>query len=135
MNWAFQFPTYAINPLDYSKNAWLGLDENDLSEPAGIGTAGYQTAIGGGSPAPLVNGFKATGTGIKYNNDVDTTDLHVVRNLNNFGYPGTPSESSCNSNIFTKYYGVKLGRLVAILGTRCGVVKRSTSSLGKRSTV
>ena len=107
MNWAFQFPTYAINPLDYSKNAWLGLDENDLSEPAGIGTAGYQTAIGGGSPAPLVNGFKATGTGIKYNNDVDTTDLHVVRNLNNFGYSGTPSESSCNSNIFTKYYGAK----------------------------
>jgi hypothetical protein len=107
MNWAFQFPTYAINPLDYSKNAWLGLDENDLSEPAGIGTADYQTAIGGGSPAPLVNGFKATGTGIDYNRDGDTTDLHVVRNLNNFGYPGTPSESSCNSNIFTKYYGAK----------------------------
>jgi hypothetical protein len=109
MNWAFQFPIYTINPNfpDYSRWLWASLNENSLSEPAGIGSAGYQTAIGGGSQSPLVNGFMPTGVPIDYNRDGDTTDVGVVRNLNNFGYSGTISESNCNSNTLTTLFGYK----------------------------
>jgi hypothetical protein len=109
MNWAFQFPIYTNNPNfpDYSRWLWASLNENSLSEPAGIGSTGYQTAIGGGSPPPLINAFVPTGLSIDYNRDGDTTDVGVVRNLNNFGYSGTISESNCNSNTFTTLFGYK----------------------------
>jgi hypothetical protein len=110
MNWAFQFPVYTTNPNfpDYSRWLWSSLNESNLTEPTGIGTSGYQTAIGGGIPPnPLVKPFVPTGSPIDYNDNRASTDLHVVRNLNNFGYSGTISESNCNSNTFTTLFGYK----------------------------
>jgi hypothetical protein len=104
MNWIFQMKSYVTdtpNPFpDYSRTVWppsAGLNENDLSEPAGIGPPGYHTVIGGGvSPAPLVK-VVPTGVPIDYNDNGVTTDLHVARNLNNFGYASPISEDRCNS--------------------------------------
>ena len=89
MNSIFQMKSYVTdtpNPFpDYSKAIWqpsAGLNENDLSEPAGIGPPGYHTAIGGGTS--LLVKVVPTGVPIDYNDDGDTTDLHVVRNTQQF---------------------------------------------------
>ena len=106
MNWAFQFPIYTSSPVpnpfpDYSKSVWPptgGLIEGDLSEMPGIGPSGYQTVIGGGSPGfPLIRPFLPTGSAINYNDAGGSTDIHVTRNLNNFGYPSPISDDNCNS--------------------------------------
>jgi hypothetical protein len=105
MNWIFQMKSYVTDtpsPFpDYSKTVWPPLNENDLSEPAGIGPPGppyYHVAIGGGvAPAPLVKVVQ-TGVPIDYDDDGNTNDLHVKRNLNNFGYASPISEDRCNAN-------------------------------------
>lgn len=125
MNWAFQFPMYISTPLnafpdyawafpDYSR--WLSdpLIENSLSESQGIGNPppipdGVQTAIGGGSAGSVVKSFIPAGPPVDYSvpADMDTNDINVQRNLNNFGYSGTPSEQTCNPNIFNTLNGYK----------------------------
>jgi hypothetical protein len=56
---------------------------------------------GGVSPASLIKTLIPVGTPINYDDhsDTDTTDPSVSRNLNNFGFGGTPSEQTCNSNV------------------------------------
>ena len=72
-------------PLDYSPSLLPPLNENSLSEPAGIGgSAGDETAFG---PPPVQTDVNATGS-INWNLDGDSSDTGVSRDINNFGLSG-----------------------------------------------
>jgi hypothetical protein len=78
-----------VRPLDYSRSALPTLDEDDLSEPAGIGgPAGAFTAIG---PPPM---FEVPASiPLDWNENGFPTDLHVHRDINNRG-PGSGCEGA-----------------------------------------
>ena len=111
MNWIFQMKMYtADTPIpfpDYSKAVWppypapvYGLNESNLIESVGIGPINFHTAIGGAPAGPLVQTNIPTGTGINYNLAGGTTDVGVIRNLNNFGFGLPISEDRCNAGTF-----------------------------------
>ncbi|MCX7993373.1 MAG: hypothetical protein N2651_06860 [Fimbriimonadales bacterium] len=81
MNYLWQMPQPGYAPswlLDYSTVAYESLNENDLSEPDGIGGAsGKKVPVGG------LNGWLADMRGpVDWNQDGDTTDTGVVRDIN-----------------------------------------------------
>jgi hypothetical protein len=115
MNWAFQFPIYIGLPFnafpdytwafpDYSRWTSANLIENNLNENTGIGNppplpAGVMTAIGGGPVGSVIKTLIPVGKPVDYNGNGSPTNSGVSRNLNNFGYSGTASEATCNSNV------------------------------------
>jgi hypothetical protein len=79
--------------LDYSRQALANLNEAALNEPAGIGgSAGYQTAFG---PDPAV--VTAADAPIDWNQDGDTTDVGVARNINFMNGSGCPGTGTTNT--------------------------------------
>jgi probable HAF family extracellular repeat protein len=78
MNYLWQMPERAYSRswvLDYSRQAFNTLDENALSEPAGIG--GHT-----GHRLPINRGFVPERGAVDWNQDRDTTDLNVARDIN-----------------------------------------------------
>jgi hypothetical protein len=87
MNYLFQMAsTVASRPLDYSRCLVAALNENSLSEPAGIGRScppGLWTFIN------AMNLLVRTGTPIDYNIDGDRVDTGVAKDLNGEGTRST----------------------------------------------
>lgn len=87
MSYARQFDNWYVfgRPLDYSTSPLPTLNENSLSEPAGIGgSAGDETAFGPPNSDPVQTDVDASGS-INWNLDGDSTDSGVSRDINNFG--------------------------------------------------
>lgn len=90
MNYTFQFLDHdARRPLDYSRSALNQLNENNLSEPAGIGGSPLRyTAYGDNTGLPPVNGIPQIPFGTAMSGPVDwnrngmTNDTNVQRNIN-----------------------------------------------------
>jgi len=86
MNWCFQFDGAPIvgRALDYSRQALPPMDENNLSEPVGIGgPVGQQSAfVPPSKPAVAV----AAAGPVDWNQDGDTTDVALAQ-----GVHGDPS--------------------------------------------
>jgi hypothetical protein len=87
MNYLFQMSsTVANRPLDYSRCIVATLNENSLSEPAGIGPScppGLRTFIN------AMNLLVTTGTRIDYNIDGDRMDTRLAKDLNGEGTRST----------------------------------------------
>jgi hypothetical protein len=81
MNYTWQVPEWAYAGswiLDYSAQAFNDLDENALSEPAGIG--GHPNHV---VPIQAVAGWLVPESGpVDWNRDGDATDIGVARDLN-----------------------------------------------------
>jgi hypothetical protein len=87
MNYLFQMAsTVASRPLDYSRCIVAALNENSLSEPAGVGRScppGLLTFIN------AMNLLVRTGTPIDYNKDGNKVGIGVARDLNGDAAPST----------------------------------------------
>jgi hypothetical protein len=85
MNYLFQMgSTVASRPLDYSRCVVAALNENSLSEPAGVGRScppGLWTFI------QAMNLLVRTGTPIDYNKDGNKVDIRVATDLNGDAAP------------------------------------------------
>jgi len=87
MNYLFQMgSTVASRPLDYSRCVVAALNENSLSEPAGVGRScppGLWTFI------QAMNLLVRTGTPIDYNKDGNKVGIRVATDLNGDAAPST----------------------------------------------
>jgi len=87
MNYLFQMgSTVASRPLDYSRCVVAALNENGLSEPAGVGRScppGLWTFI------QAMNLLVRTGTAIDYNKDGNKVGIRVATDLNGDAAPST----------------------------------------------
>jgi hypothetical protein len=83
MNYSFQTLNFLANPpLDYSRSALASLDENSLSEPAGIGGPGGVQSVFFffGTAVPVA----ASGP-VDWNQDADSADTGVAESINRDG--------------------------------------------------
>jgi hypothetical protein len=84
MNYTWQVPKWAYSGswiLDYSAQAFNDLDENALSEPAGIGGHANHVVL-----IQAVAGWLVPESGpVDWNRDGDATDIGVARDLNGDG--------------------------------------------------
>jgi hypothetical protein len=88
MNYALQFPAADLTrPLDYSRNALLALDENNLSESLGVGGAPGRNAIFG------PGAFVVDASGAIDWNASGTIDDGVFADVNQVSVPGCSDAS------------------------------------------
>lgn len=90
MSYSRQFSSLISNrPIDYSQSVLPTLNENSLSESAGVGAStppGLTTVYG--PPSPLE---RITGQAFDWNRDGDTTDTGVIADINYLGAFGNPT--------------------------------------------
>lgn len=85
MNYAFLYNDVFVvsRRLDYSRSTLLPVDENNLNESVGIGgLANDKTAFG---PPPVQTDVDAS-RAINWNLSGPSTDVGVIRDINNFGF-------------------------------------------------
>jgi hypothetical protein len=93
MNYLFTFKDPVRDrPLTYSSSKMASLNEQDLDEGAGIGTAPWPTTAYG-APVNTLTGVKyyplpvSTFGGIDWNNNGEENEVGVKANINNFPMP------------------------------------------------
>lgn len=108
MSYSRQFSDFISDrPLDFSHSLILpALNENSLSESAGVGTstpAGLRTVYG-----PLPPLVRETGQAFDWNRDGDFTDSGVVNDINNLGFAGCGASPGQTLNGFKDWDPTRL---------------------------
>jgi hypothetical protein len=138
MSYSRQFANYVANrPLDYSRSIITSLNENSLSELAGIGAstpAGQSTVIGRiNQPSVAETRVVPTGgTRFNYNwwLNSDTDDTGVVSSINNMKITGCPLPAS---DTLTTLFGYNDWSGMRYWDTTGGGTQNATSSSGNFS--
>ncbi|MGH9922093.1 MAG: hypothetical protein ACRD38_05025, partial [Nitrososphaerales archaeon] len=116
MSYSFQFSLVdLVRPLDYSRSVLLPLNENNLSEPAGVSAStplGLSTVYGSTND-PTHRVAATGGVPIDWNRDGDTTDNGITQDINNIfepfpGITGCPSSTTIVLNGYDDWSNLQL---------------------------